>query len=112
MQPKTNKQKRNELEQTKTAWQKILIAFMHKTGVKEITIDYDDLKALANSVGPGDNTYLITLDRKHIGPEGGFTLVLAYGKDEMEKISAQIKEGNPWAETLANYHAVKRPPPL
>lgn len=71
------------LTELRPFWDKILVAIMAKSGMKEITLDMPDLQALWADGPP----IVIVLGRRHINPvTGGFTLVVCKTQEEAAAI--------------------------
>jgi len=72
------------LTQLRPLWDKVLVLTMRKAGLKELTIDMPDVAPLLASP-----PIVVVLGRKHLGPDHGFTIILADSQAEMMELLAK-----------------------
>lgn len=72
------------LTQLRPYWEKILVIIMRMTGLKEITIDQPEIQAVI-----ANPPTVVVLGRKKLGPDKGFTLVVADNNREATEILAK-----------------------
>lgn len=66
------------LTQLRAFWDKIIVILMWKAGLKEITIDSEDVAPLLKNP-----PVICVLGRKALGEDKGFTILLANSREEM-----------------------------
>lgn len=76
------------LTQLRDHWQKVLVMVMKKHGLKEVTIDLEDMQAVFGADG-GRRPFLVACGRKQVGPHGGFTLILCENQAEALEVIAK-----------------------
>lgn len=82
------------LTQLREHWQKVLMCVMRKHGIKEVTLDLADFEWLLAANAKGDMPIMLTLGRKQLGPDHGFTLVLCDNQAEaMERVALHQGRG-------------------
>ena len=83
--------KNEGLTQLREYWDKIIIMLMRKQGLKEVTFDLEDFQKYLPPVRTDGkfHLYVCVLGRKHLGPHGGFTIVLADSEQEMIETMAR-----------------------
>lgn len=72
------------LTQLRPLWDKILVLALRKAGLKEITIDMPDVTPILENP-----PIVVVLGRKHLGPDHGFTLIVADSRAEMLELIAK-----------------------
>lgn len=70
------------LTQLRPYWPQICVAVMRQHKIKEVTIDLPDLVGAFGRDGQR-MPYLAVIGRKHLGPHGGFTLLLCDTREEL-----------------------------
>lgn len=74
------------LTQLRPLWDKLLVIIMRKAGLKEVTVDMADL---APFIAAGGLPFVVVLGREHLGPDKGFTLIIADTREEMLELLAK-----------------------
>lgn len=82
------------LTQLREHWQKVLMLVMKKEGIKECTLDLIDMEWLIEANKRGEMPFMLTLGRKQLGSQGGFTLVLCDSQSEaVERMAKHQGQG-------------------